>query len=251
MTVGVAREGGVATVTLRRPGKRNAFDRELTTGLDAALNELDDDSGVRVILLAAEGSVFSAGTDLASGSGGRTRRGGFYGVTDRRRRTPLIAVVEGPAIGGGFEVVLACDLIVASSAATFALPEVTRGLVATCGALFRAPRSLSPTIAAELLLTGDPIDAGRAHEVGLVNRLTDPGGALAEARRVAERICRSSPVAVAETLSALQMTVAGLDAVGWAATEAATRSVFASPDAAEGMRAFLEKRPPAWGERAS
>ena len=246
MTVSIEFDDAVATVTLSRPEKRNAFDAELTTALDSALNELDDDPAVRVILLAADGPAFSAGTDLKDGSGGRTGRGGFYGVTDRRRATPLIAVVEGPAIGGGFEVVLACDLVVASTDASFALPEVSRGVVATCGALFRGPRTLTTSQALDLLLTGDPIDAVQAHAWGIVNRLTAPDQALAQARELAHRIERNSPAAVTATLRAVQAIVGAADSVGWQATEAAARFVLNSSDAAEGKRAFLEKRMPSW-----
>jgi enoyl-CoA hydratase len=246
MTVEVERRGRVGLVTLNRPERRNAFDAEQTKLLDAALNELDDDRSVRVIVLAATGPAFCAGTDLTRGAGGRTGRGGFYGITDRRRSTPIIAVTEGPAVGGGFEVILACDLVVASTNATFALPEVSRGLIATCGGLFRTHRALSPTLAAELLLTGDSIDAERAHAMGLVNRLTAPGEALSEAFRLADRICRNSPSAVAATVQSMRAVDGALDYVGWSATEHAAQVTLASPDAREGRKAFFEKRAPDW-----
>ena len=238
--------GHVAVVTLDRPEKRNAMDAEMTAALDAALNELDGDPAVRAIVLAGSGPAFSAGTDLATGSGGPTGRGGPYGVTRRTRRVPLIAAVEGPALGGGFEIVLACDLVVASTAASFGLPEVSRGVVATCGGLFRGPRALPVNLATELLLTGDPVDARRALELGLVNRLTDEGGALDEALALAARIAQNSPVAVQATLRSIQTHVAALDHLGWLTTDDATRTVLASPDSAEGKRAFLERRAPVW-----
>ena len=248
MPVRVDRRGDVAVVTLDRPEKRNAMDAEMTSALEAALNALDDDPAVRAIVLAGAGPAFSAGTDLAAGSGGPTGRGGPYGVTRRTRRLPLIAAVEGPALGGGFEIVLACDLVVASEAASFGLPEVSRGVIATCGGLFRGPRALPVNIAAELLLTGDPVDARRALELGLVNRLVDEGGALDAALALAARIARNSPVAVQATLRSLQTHVAALDHLGWLTTDDATRKVLASPDSAEGKRAFLERRAPVWND---
>jgi enoyl-CoA hydratase len=248
--VRVDRHDHVAVVTLDRPEKRNAMDAEMTAALDAALNELDGDRAVRAIVLAGSGPVFSAGTDLATGSGGPTGRGGPYGVTRRTRRVPLIAAVEGPALGGGFEIVLACDLVVASTAASFGLPEVSRGVVATCGGLFRGPRALPVNVATELLLTGDPVDARRALELGLVNRLTDEGGALDEALALAMRIAQNSPVAVQATLRSIQTHVAALDHLGWITTDDATRTVLASPDSAEGKRAFLERRAPVWDDPA-
>jgi enoyl-CoA hydratase len=248
--VRVERGGPVATVTLDRPEKRNAMDAEMTAALDAALNDLDDDAATRVIVLAGSSRVFSAGTDLASGSGGPTGRGGPYGIARRTRRVPVIAAVEGPALGGGFEIVLACDLVVASGTASFGFPEVARGVVATCGGLFRGPRALPLHVATELLLTGDPIDARRAAALGLVNVLTDEGAALGEALTLAARIAANSPVAVQATLRSIHTYAAALDHLGWLTTEDATRTVLASPDAAEGKRAFLERRAPVWADPA-
>jgi len=248
--VRVEHEGHVAVVTLDRPEKRNAMDAEMTAALDDALNRLDDDPAVRVVVLASSSPVFSAGSDMSTGSGGPTGRGGPYGIARRNHRTPFVAAVEGPALAGGFEIVLACDLVVASTGASFGLPEVSRGVVATCGGLFRAPRALPLNLATELLLTGDPIDARRAAELGLVNRVTDEGGALREALALAGRIARNSPVAVGATLRSLHLSAGALDQLGWVTTDDATRAVLASPDAAEGKRAFLERRPPAWQSTA-
>jgi enoyl-CoA hydratase len=248
--VRVDRHGHVAVVTLDRPEKRNAMDAEMTAALDSALNELDDDPTVRAIVLASSARVFSAGTDLATGSGGPTGRGGPYGITRRTRRVPIVAAVEGPALGGGFEIVLACDLVVASATASFGLPEVSRGVVATCGGLFRGPRALPLNVATELLLTGDPIDAQRALDLGLANRLTEEGAALDEALTLADRIASNSPVAVQATLRSIHTHVAASDHLGWLTTDDATRAVIASPDRAEGKRAFLERRPPVWQDPA-
>ncbi|MBM7516440.1 enoyl-CoA hydratase-related protein [Nocardioides nitrophenolicus] len=242
----VERDGAVLLLTLNRPAQRNAFDRALADALSAALDELDDDPSLHVGILAANGPAFSAGTDLHEPASPATSRGGEYGVVRRRRATPLIAAVEGPAYGGGFEVVLACDLVVAGRDARFGLPEVARGLAAVCGALFRAPDRLPPAVATELLLTGDPIDATRAYEVGLVNRLVDAGGAAAAARELAERILRNSPDAVATTLRAVQEARGPAESVGWTATDAAAARVAGSPDRVEGVTAFFEKRAPRW-----
>ncbi len=246
MPVRVDRQGRSAVCTLDRPDKRNAMDAEMTASLDRALNELDDDPEVRAVVLAAAGTTFCAGTDLRLGSGEPTERGGYYGITRRVRTTPVIAAVEGPALGGGFEIVLSCDLVIAARSASFGLPEVSRGVVATTGGLFRAPRALPPVIAAELLLTGDPLDAARAAALGLVNRVVDEGRALPVALEIAERIAENSPAAVRATLVALQSIAGRDDELGWQATAEAKAVVLASPDAAEGRSAFLERRRPRW-----
>lgn len=243
------RRGHVLIVRMRRSDKRNAVDAAMTAALDEALNTLDDDPDLWCGVLTGDDRAFSAGTDLASGSGGPTPRGGNYGVVRRDRRTPLIAAVEGIAYGGGFEIVLACDLVVAAHDALFALPEVARGLVANCGALFRAPRPLPLNVAKELLITGRPIGAERAHQLGLVNELTGTGSAEQAAVALAEQVCRNSPLAVSVSLRALERVVAEPDERGWTATEVASGVVQRSDDAAEGVAAFLEKRTPRWTGR--
>jgi enoyl-CoA hydratase/carnithine racemase len=242
----VAREGGVLLLTLDRPAQRNALDRELSDALSTALDLLDDDPALHIGILAGNGPAFCAGTDLHEEKSPATDRGGEYGVVRRRRTTPLIAAVEGPALGGGMEVVLSCDLVVAGADARFGLPEVARGLVATCGGLFRAADRLPPAIAAELVLTGDPISAERAHQVGLVNVLTAAGGALDGARALAARITRNSPDAVAASLRALHDSRGPAEAVGWTATDLAIATIATSPDPAEGISAFFGKRAPRW-----
>ena len=248
-TVATERRGHVLLVRIERPHKRNAIDADTTAGLDAALNLLDDDPELWVGVLAGTPVAFSAGTDLTVGSGPPTPRGGGYGVVRRDRTTPLIAAVEGLAYGGGFEIVLACDLVVAARTARFALPETARGLVANCGALFRAPRALPLNIAREMLLTGDPLDAERAWSLGLVNRLVEPGTAEQTAVELAERICANAPVAQRLSLRGVAAADADRDARGWAATEQASVEVSASADAAEGVAAFREKRAPRWSGR--
>ncbi|MFT4287938.1 enoyl-CoA hydratase-related protein [Nocardioides sp.] len=237
---------GVLTLVLNRPGRRNAFDRALTDALSDALDELDDDPQHRVGVLAANGPVFSAGTDLHEPASPATPRGGEYGVIRRSRRKPLIAAVEGPALGGGFEIVLACDLVVADTRVGFGLPEVARGVVASCGGLFRTPDRLAPNLAAELVLTGDAISAERAAAVGLVNLLCEPGGARAAAYALAARIIKNSPNAVTASLRALAEARWPAEGAGWPATRAAVAAIEHHPERAEGIAAFFERRPPSW-----
>jgi enoyl-CoA hydratase/carnithine racemase len=218
----------------------------MADALDAALNTLDDDPELWVGVLTGTPEVFSAGSDLTARGDYVTERGGEYGIIRRRRRKPLIAAVEGPALGGGLEIVLACDLVVASTAATFGLPEVRIGVVPTCAGLFRGPHALPLNVARQLILTGRPIDARRAHEVGLVNALTEPGGAVGEAVRLAQEICTNAPVSVQSCLAAVNALAAAGDELGWEQTTAALGAAAASADAREGVRAFLEKRPPVW-----
>jgi enoyl-CoA hydratase len=247
--VGTAREGRVLVVSMERGAKRNAIDRAMADALDEALNELDDDDEIWAGVLTGSAEVFSAGSDLTAGGDYGTIRGGEYGIIRRRRRKPLIAAVEGPALGGGLEVVLACDLVVAARTARFGLPEVGIGVVPTCAGLFRAPRALPLNVARQLILTGRPIDAPRAFEVGLVNVLTESGRALAEAVSLAQLICANAPVSVQACLAAVNDVVAVDDELGWQHTDRALRSATGSADAREGVAAFLEKRPPTWTGR--
>jgi enoyl-CoA hydratase len=249
MRVVVEQRDRVLLVRMDREDKRNAVDAAMTAELSAALDRLEDDDDVWVGVLTGGPGVFSAGTDLIAGAGEPTPRGGPYGVVRRTRTKPLVAAVEGLALGGGMEIVLACDLVVAGRGAEFGLPEVARGLVATCGGLFRGPRALPLNVARELLLTGDRLSAERAERLGFVNALADDGGALSAAVDLAERICRNAPVGVRASLAAVEETVARDDDLGWAATERAVAAVRASADAGEGVAAFAEKRPPVWTGR--
>jgi enoyl-CoA hydratase len=247
--VDAQRYGRVLVITLQREAKRNAIDRSTADQLDEALNLLDDDADLWVGVLAAAGPVFSAGSDLTSGGDYYTERGGEYGIIRRVREKPLIAAVEGPALGGGLEIVLACDLVVASTAARFGLPEVKRGLIPTCAGLVRGPRALPTNVARQLVLTGEPIDAQRAFEVGLVNVLAAAGQALRAAIDLAEQICRNAPLSVQAGLAAINSLEADLDARGWEATDTAKAVIGGSDDSREGIAAFLERRPPVWTGR--
>ncbi len=243
------REGHVLVISMERSAKRNAIDRAMADALDAALNELDDDEGLWAGILTGTAEVFSAGSDLTAAGDYVTERGGEYGIIRRRRHTPLVAAVEGPALGGGLEIVLACDLVVAAHTARFGLPEVTIGVIPTCAGLFRAPRALPLNVARQLILTGRPIDAGRAHQLGLVNVLTEPGQALAGAFELTSQICANAPASVRACLAAVNELAAADDESGWRETERALTAATASADAREGVAAFLEKRPPVWTGR--
>ncbi len=237
--------GRILVVRLDREAKRNAIDVDMAEGIDAALNRLEDDPELWAGVLTGTTSVFCAGTDMRAGVHS-TERGGQYGIIRRHRSKPLIAAVEGAALGGGFEVVLSCDLVVASKTAEFGLPEVKRSLVPICGGLFRAPKALPRNVARELLLTGDPIDAKRAHKLGLANVFCGQGEALDEAVALAERICRNGPVAVRETMRFLASLDAPDEAHGWEETLESEDVIRNAADTREGVAAFFEKREPNW-----
>src|SRR5947207_14210865 len=196
--------GRVAVLTINRPEARNAVNGDVAQSMEAGSDRMEDDPEVWAGVVAGEGPVFSAGADLKVIAAGdpaalQTERGGFGGIASRDRTKPLIAAVDGPALAGGCEIALACDLIVASTSAAFGLPEVKRSLVAAAGGLFRLPRNIPPKIAMDIVLTRDPIPADRAHHFGLVNELVEPGQALEAALALAERVCASAPLAVRET----------------------------------------------------
>jgi enoyl-CoA hydratase/carnithine racemase len=245
--VDVRRDGRILIVSMRRESKRNAVNRALADAIDEALNTLEDDPELWAGILTGTSKVFSAGSDLTSGGDYDTERGGAYGIISRQRRKPLIAAVEGPALGGGLEIVLACDLVVASTSARFGLPEVTIGVIPTCAGLFRAPRAFPLNVARELILTGSPIDAARAYAAGFVNVLTEPGDAVQGALELAQSICKNAPLSVQACLAAVNNPVSWADdQAGWEATELALGSLAGTHDAGEGVRAFLEKRNPQW-----
>lgn len=239
----------ILVVTMTRSDKRNAIDGEMTLALDAVFNHLDDDPDLWVGVLTGGTEFFCAGTDMAATSGSPTERGGVYGFVGRTRRKPVIAAVEGFAYGGGFEVVMACDLVVAADNARFGLPEVKRGLVATSGALFRAQRVLPLNVAKQLLFTGADLSAAEGHRLGLVNDVVAPGQVLDAALDLARTMCANSPVAVQQALQAVDRLVSATDDDGWAVTSDARRVIGASEDSKEGVAAFFEKRKPNWTGR--
>ncbi|HMO47838.1 MAG TPA: enoyl-CoA hydratase-related protein [Rubrivivax sp.] len=241
--------GRVLLICLDRDAKLNAMDHAMTLGLDAAMNRLEDDDALWVGVLSGHGRAFSAGSDLADPDRNSTERGGPYGLIRRARRKPLIAAVDGIAYGGGFEMVLACDLVVASTRARFALPEVKRGLLALYGGVFRAARALPPNLARELVMTGEPIAAERAHALGLVNRLCADGQAVDTALELAAAICANSPVAVRESLGVLNQAIEAADQLAWQLSGEAAARVRTSDDSREGIAAFLDKRAPVWRGR--
>jgi enoyl-CoA hydratase/carnithine racemase len=248
-SVEIERRGRVQIVTLRREQKRNALDHSITVGLDAAMNELEDDPELWCGILTGGPTVFSAGVDLGSGPGEPTPRGGLVGLIGRRRTKPLIAAVEGYALGGGMELVLCCDLVVAATTASFGLPEVKRGLMPDFGGAFRTANVLPANVARELLLTGDSIAAERAERLGFVNVLTEPGDALGGAIALAERICANAPLAVREALAIVNRAVTGVEDGTWERSHAAHARLLATEDVREGIDAFFGRRSPTWRAR--
>jgi enoyl-CoA hydratase len=246
------RRDGVLLITLNRPDARNAVNLALAEGLAAALDALDADDALTVGVLAGAGRGFSAGMDLkAFVAGERPYVGdrGFAGITQRGARKPLIAAIEGFAMAGGFEIALACDLIVAARGARLGVPEVKRSLVAAAGALLRLPRRMPYGVAMELALTGDPILAERAYELGVVNRLAEPGGAVDAALELAAAIARNGPLALAATKRILEAQFDWSEEEFWTRQGEISDPVFGSEDAREGATAFAEKRDPVWKGR--
>lgn len=251
MSVERERRGKVEILRLNRPEARNAVDPETSAAIEAALDELEADPGVRCTVITGTGPVFCAGADLkaiASGNGAAimTTRGGFAGLAWRELTKPLIAAVNGPALAGGFEIALACDLVVAADTAVFGLPEVQRGLLASAGGPIRLAQRVPLAVALELSVLGEPISAARAAGLGLVNRVVPADRVLDEALALAERIVANSPAAV-RGVRELVLGAADADRAGaWALNRRIMHEVAASPDGLEGARAFVEKRPPVW-----
>jgi enoyl-CoA hydratase len=248
------KRGQVAVLTIRRPEARNAVNAEVAQAMEAAIDRLEAEEDAWVGIVTGDGPVFSAGADLkaiASGQGAsiNTERGGFGGIARRERTKPVIAAVDGPALAGGCEMVLACDMVVASTNASFGLPEVKRSLVAAAGGLFRLPRSIPRMVAMEVALTGDPIPAQRAFQLGLVNELVEPGQALTAALELAQRICANAPLAVRESRRIVLAAQTADDDALWRMTGEAFGRIVQTEDFGEGPRAFIEKRPPVWKGR--
>jgi enoyl-CoA hydratase/carnithine racemase len=252
-------DGHIALITLDRPEARNAVNGDVAQGLEAAIDRLEDDRELWVGILAAntagqERPVFCAGADLKEINAGNaaalvTERGGFAGFAYRERRKPVIAAVDGLATAGGCEIALAADIIVASTRSAFGLAEVKRNLVAGAGGLFRLPRAVGLGPALEMILTGEPMPAERAFQLGLVARLAEPGQALDAARHLAAQIAKSAPLAVWESRAVSVAAASEDDDTLKRMTDAAMASVLKSDDLAEGLTAFIEKRDPVWRAR--
>jgi enoyl-CoA hydratase len=242
-------DDGIAVITINRPEVRNAVNGAVSAGIAGAIDDLDTRKDVRVLILTGAGGTFCAGMDLKGflagdnpAAGGR----GFGGITQRPPAKPVIAAVEGYALAGGFELVLACDLVVASEEAQFGLPEVTRGLAAAAGGLLRLQHRIPYHAAMQMALTGERVPAGELHGAGLISRIVPAGQALAAARELAARVAANAPLAVVASKRVI------VESPGWPAGQEfdrqgeVTSPVFTSADAMEGAVAFAEKRPPAW-----
>ena len=248
----VERREGVQVITINRPQAKNALNKAVAEAVAAAVDELDEDNDLRVGVITGAGGTFSSGMDLKaflSGELPALEGRGLCGITETPPRKPLIAAVEGWALAGGFEVVLACDLVVAAETAKFGVPEVKRSLVAAGGGAFLLARRIPQAIALEMLLTGDPMTAPRAAEVGLVNRVVPEGTALDAALELAQAIAANGPLAVAATKQIARSTFDWTIAEGWQKQSEIGTPVFGSEDAIEGATAFAEKRPPVWKGR--
>jgi enoyl-CoA hydratase len=246
------RRDAVFVITINRPDARNAINRGVAEGMSAALDELDSDDELRVGIVTGAGGYFSAGMDLKAFVTGETPYAadrGFAGITQRAARKPLIAAVEGFALAGGFEIALSCDLIVAARDARFGIPEVKRSLVAAAGALLRLPKRIPYHMAMELALTGEPITAERAYDIGVVNRLADSGAALDAALELAGAITKNAPLALIASKEIIQKAMDWTEEEGWAKQGEISGPVFVSEDAREGATAFAEKRDPVWRGR--
>ncbi len=251
--------GRIALITLNRPEARNAINSDVATAMEAAIDQMESDPEVWVGVLRAntdgqKNPVFCAGADLKainSGQGGSlgTERGGFAGLVYRDRVKPLIAAVDGLATAGGCEIVLSCDLVVATTRSAFGLAEVKRNLIAGAGGLFRLPKAIGRAAAMEIILTGEPLSAERAHSLGLVNRLVDPGEAVDAALALAAQVCAAAPMAVWESRRVVLASDYEDEATLVRMTNKAMAKVMSSDDLKEGLTAFIEKRPPSWTGR--
>ena len=246
----------IAIVTINRPEVRNAINGDVSQALSNIFCEIENDSNIKCSILTGSGSSFCSGADLKAIESAAMEKkpnniiiknGGFGGLVKLARKKPLIAAVNGPAIAGGFEIVLACDLVVAMVTASFGLPEVKRSLIASAGALFRLPRLVGQNIAMEMILTGEPITAKYAQQIGIVNKLADNHTQLMESSiLLAKTIAANAPLSVQASRSLVSLAFNSDDNEIWSACFKEAALVSNSLDAIEGRRAFIEKRPPNW-----
>ena len=251
MSIVRERRGHIEILRINRPEAKNAVNTAVAHGIEEALDDVENDPSVRVVVLTGTGDVFSAGADLKMVAAGDSRgftttRGGFGGIVMRDFPKPIIAAVNGTAVAGGFEIALACDLIVAADSAWFGLFEVKRGLFAGGGGLIRLPRRVPLALAMEIAIVGSTIDAARAYSVGLVNRVVPAAEVVDTAIGLAEEIAANSPLAVRNTRRMVRDAGDLTEEQAWKRSAELSREVFASPDSVEGARAFAEKRPPVW-----
>ncbi len=248
-TVRVEQEGKLLVITLCRPTMRNAIDRATSQALADAMDRLDSDDTVTVGILTGEGGHFCSGMDLKAFVKGERIElpgRGLGGIIETPPKKPVIAAVEGFALAGGFEIALACDLIVAADNAQFGLPEVKRGLMAGSGGLLRLPQRIPRQIAMQYALTGDMMSAAQARQWGLVNLLTLPGEALGEAKTLAHKIAANAPLAVSVSKQVVSDSLHWPADERWQRQNALLETIIHSNDAKEGATAFSEKRPPLW-----
>jgi enoyl-CoA hydratase len=246
------RRENVLLITIDRPEVRNAVNAAVAEGIAGALDQLDGDDALSVGILTGAGGFFCAGMDLGAFVKGESPYfgdRGFAGIAQRASRKPLIAAIEGFAVAGGMEIALACDLIVAAEGAKMGIPEAKRSLVAAGGALLRLPRRMPYHVVMELALTGDPLPAERFHELGVVNRLAEPGSALEVALELAASVAENAPLALIASKRIIQEQFDWSSAEMWERQGAISGPVFASEDAKEGASAFKEKRDPVWRGR--
>ncbi|MGB1907560.1 MAG: crotonase/enoyl-CoA hydratase family protein [Spongiibacter sp.] len=242
-------EDGVMVVTINRPKAKNSVNRAVAEGIAAAMDELDSNDEIRAAILTGADNTFCSGMDLKAFVTGELpviKGRGFAGLVEALPKKPLIAAVEGYALAGGFEIAIACDLVVVADNSKFGIPEAKRGLVAGAGGLMRLPRQIAPRVAMELALTGDFIDAARAYELGLVNRVVEPGATLAEAKALAAKIAANGPMAVIASKQIIHESQDWTNDNMYANQSQIADPVFASQDAIEGATAFAEKRAPNW-----
>lgn len=241
-------EDGVLIVTMNRPEAKNAMNKAQAEGIAAAMDRLEADSDLRCAILTGAGGTFCSGMDLKGflrGERPSIEGRGFGGLTEWTPSKPIIAAVDGYALAGGLELAISCDLIVANAGSKFGIPEAKRGLAAAAGGLIKLPRQIPPRIAMELALTGDFIDAARAYDLGMINRVVD-GPSIEGAKELARAIAANGPLALIASKAVIRQSHTWSDEEMWAKQNAHTMAVFVSEDAREGSLAFAEKRKPNW-----